>query len=46
MNEFDKRISITLGTFGALLAMENVESSLCVLAATALWVWRSVANRV
>jgi hypothetical protein len=46
MNEFEKRISITLGTFGAVLATENVESSLCVLAATALWVWRSLTNPV
>ncbi len=42
MTEFEKRISLTLGVFGAVLAPVNLISSGCVLAATALWIVRSM----
>lgn len=41
MTEFDKRICITLGTFGAVVAHVSLESSICVLAAAAIWILRS-----
>jgi hypothetical protein len=41
MTEFEKRIALTLGIFGAALAPANTMSSICVLAATVVWILRS-----
>lgn len=43
MSDFDKRIGLAMGIFGAVLAPLNLFSGMCVLIATAIWIARSVS---